>query len=205
MPLVVFWHGGRWSSGDKVEYRFVGSALAELGYATMIVNYRRYPQVKMASFMDDAARAALWAAEHAADFEADPGRLYLMGHSAGAHIAALLTLREADVQDMFGPPELYRQSQPINFVRRGAPPMLLIHGAMDALVSPWNSRNLAGALGALGVPVILKLYSGIGHGDTVGALSLPARRRAATLSDIADFVKAHQAQAAFDAATEGIA
>jgi acetyl esterase/lipase len=233
-PLVVFWHGGRWNSGDKAEYRFVGSALAELGYATMILNYRRYPQVKMAGFMDDAARAALWAVEHAADFEADPRRLYLMGHSAGAHIAALLSLdtryfaalapgippiagmiglsgpydflplREADVQDMFGPPELYPQSQPINFVRRGAPPMLLIHGAADGLVSPWNSRNLSAALGALGVPVVLKLYSEIGHGDTVGALSLPGRRRAATLSDIADFVKARDGQAAFDAATEGI-
>ena len=233
-PLVVYWHGGRWSSGDKAEYRFVGSALAELGYATMIANYRRYPKVKMAGFMDDAARAALWAVEHAADFEADPRQLYLMGHSAGAHMAALLALdarhfaalgrpapriggviglsgpydflplREADVQDMFGPPELYPQSQPINFVRRDAPPMLLIHGSKDGLVSPWNSRNLAAALEPLGVPVTLKLYAEIGHGDTIGALSVPARGRAATLPDIAEFVKSCSCQAAFDAA-EGIA
>jgi acetyl esterase/lipase len=233
-PLVLFWHGGRWSSGDKAEYRFVGSALAELGYATMIANYRHYPQVKMAGFMDDAARAALWAAEHAADFQADPSRIYLMGHSAGAHMAALLALdarhfaatgraapriagviglsgpydflplREADVQDMFGPPELYRESQPINYVTLGAPPMLLIHGSMDGLVSPWNSRNLAAALEALGVPVRLKLYAEIGHGDTIGALSVPARGRAPTLRDIADFVASRDPQAAFDAA-EGIA
>jgi acetyl esterase/lipase len=234
VPLVLFWHGGRWSSGDKAGYRFVGSALAELGYATMIANYRRYPQVKMAGFMDDAARAALWAAQHAADFEADPRQIYLMGHSAGAHMAALLALdgrhfaapgrgapqiagviglsgpydflplREADVQDMFGPPELYPQSQPINYVRRGAPPMLLIHGSLDGLVSPWNSRNLAAALEALGVPVTLKLYAEIGHGDTIGALSVPARRRASTLLDIADFVRSRAGQAAFEAA-EGIA
>jgi acetyl esterase/lipase len=208
--------------------------LAELGYATVIANYRHYPQVKMAGFMDDAARAALWALEHAADFEADPRQIYLMGHSAGAHMAALLALdahyfaaagraapriagviglsgpydflplREADVQDMFGPPELYSQSQPINYVRRGAPPMLLIHGSSDDLVSPWNSRNLAAALEALGVPVTLKLYAEIGHGDTIGALSVPARGRAATLPDIADFVKSRGGQAAFDAA-EGIA
>jgi acetyl esterase/lipase len=233
-PLVLFWHGGRWSSGDKAEYRFVGSALAELGYATMIANYRRYPQVKMAGFMDDAARAALWGAQHAADFEADPRQIYLMGHSAGAHMAALLALdaryfaalgvaapriagviglsgpydflplREADVQDMFGPPELYPLSQPVNYVRRGAPPMLLIHGSMDGLVSPWNSRNLASALEALGVPVTLKLYADSEHGETIGALSVPARDRAATLRDIADFVKSRGAQAAFDAA-EGIA
>ena len=99
-----------------------------------------------------------------------------------------------------GPPELYPLSQPVNYVRRGAPPMLLIHGSMDGLVSPWNSRNLASALEALGVPVTLKLYAETGHGDTIGALSVPARGRAATLRDIADFVKSRGAQAAFDAA-----
>jgi acetyl esterase/lipase len=234
VPLVVFWHGGRWSSGDKAEYRFVGSALAELGLATVVPNYRCYPQVKLAGFMDDAARAACWAAAHAADFGADPGRLYLMGHSAGAHMAALLSLdpryfaalgaaappiagviglsgpydflplREADVQDMFGPPELYPLSQPIRFVHRGAPPMLLIHGAKDTLVSPWNSRNLAAALALLGMPVTLKLYAEKGHGDTVAALSVPGRRRGPTLADIAEFIAAHSPQAACEAATGGI-
>jgi acetyl esterase/lipase len=235
VPLVVFWHGGRWSSGDKTDYRFVGSALAELGVATVIPNYRHYPQVKLAGFMEDAARAACWAAAHAADFGADPGRLYLMGHSAGAHMAALLSLdpryfaalgadppriagviglsgpydflplREADVQDMFGPPELYELSQPIYFAHRGAPPMLLIHGSKDTLVSPWNSRNLAAALEMLGVRVTLRLYAERGHGGTVAALSVPGRRRGATLADIAEFIAAGGRQAACDAATEGIA
>jgi acetyl esterase/lipase len=218
MPLVVFWHGGRWSSGDKAGYRFVGSALAELGVAAMVANYRYYPQVKLAGFMDDAARAVSWAVAHAREFGADPGRLYLMGHSAGAHIAALLSLdprylgalgasappiagviglsgpydflplRKPDVQDMFGPPELYPLSQPINFVHRGAPRMLLIHGAKDTLVSPWNSRNLAAALELLGVPVTLKVYPRGGHVETVAALSVPGRRRAATLADIDRFI-----------------
>src|ERR1700689_1831048 len=92
-PLVVFWHGGRWRFGDKADYRFVGAALAELGYVAVLPNYRHYPQVKMPGFMDDAARAALWAAAHAADYQADGARrLFLMGHSAGAHLAALVTL-----------------------------------------------------------------------------------------------------------------
>src|SRR6266403_4010269 len=46
-PLVVFWHGGRWEFGDKADYRFVGAALAELGYVAVLPNYRHYPQVKM--------------------------------------------------------------------------------------------------------------------------------------------------------------
>jgi acetyl esterase/lipase len=218
-PLVVFWHGGRWSFGDKADYRFVGAALAGLGYVAVLADYRLYPEVKMPGFMDDAARAALWAVSHATDYGADPNRLFLMGHSAGAHLAALVTLdpryfaalapaprpaiagviglsgpydflplREADVQDMFGPPPLYPESQPINFVRADAPPMLLVHGLADETVWPKNSINLAAALTACGAPVTLKLYPNLRHADTVAALSLPARGRAPTLGDIAAFV-----------------
>jgi acetyl esterase/lipase len=218
-PLVVFWHGGRWRFGDKADYRFVGAALAELGYVAVLPNYRHYPNVKMPGFMDDAARAGEWAAAHAGEFGADASRLYLMGHSAGAHMAALvaldpryfaaagrpgppitgviglsgpydfLPLLEPDVQDMFGPPQNYPDSQPINFVRSGAPPMLLVHGLMDQTVRPKNSSNLAAALRARGVPVTLKLYPKVAHGDTVAALSLPARGRAPTITDVEAFVR----------------
>ena len=234
-PLVVFWHGGRWSSGDKADYRFVGAALAQLGYVAVLPNYRHYPQVKMAGFMDDAAQATLWAAAHAEGYGADPNRLYLTGHSAGAHMAALLTLderyfaaagrsapriagvvglsgpydflplREPDVQDMFGPPALYSDSQPINFVRADAPPMLLVHGLRDDTVAPKNSRNLATALSARGVPVTLKLYHGVMHADTVAALSKPARGRAPTLTDMAAFIGPPTDQAALETAMAGIA
>ena len=222
-PLVVFWHGGRWSYGDKADYRFVGAALAELGLVAVLANYRHYPEVKMPGFMDDAAHAVLWAAAHARELGADPGSLFLMGHSAGAHLAALVTLDaryfsnagrsappiagviglsgpydflpllEPDVQDMFGPPPNYPESQPINFVRAGAPPMLLVHGLKDDTVWPKNSRNFASALQARGVPVTLKFYPKLTHGDTVAAMSLPARKRAPTLADIASFVSRRQA------------
>jgi acetyl esterase/lipase len=217
-PMVVFWHGGRWSFGDKGDYRFVGAALTELGYVAVLPNYRHYPQVKMPGFMDDAARAAQWAQYHAADYGADPQRLYLTGHSAGAHLAALVTLdsryfaaigpqppriagviglsgpydflplKEDDVKDMFGPPPLYPDSQPINFVRADAPPMLLVHGLKDDTVLPRNSRNLAAALQALGVPVTLNLYANLAHADTVAALSPPLRGRAPILAAIGRFI-----------------
>jgi acetyl esterase/lipase len=210
--VVVFWHGGRWSFGDKADYRFVGAALAQCGYVVVLPNYRHYPQVKMAGFMDDAARAAVWAGAHAKDFGGDKSRM------AGAHMAALLTLdpryfaalgqstpriagviglsgpydflplRELDVQDMFGPPPDYPQSQPINFVRRDAPPMLLLHGLDDVTVLPKNSRNLAAALNASGGSATLKLYPKRGHADTVAALAALARGRAPTLADVLAFV-----------------
>jgi dipeptidyl aminopeptidase/acylaminoacyl peptidase len=101
-----------------------------------------------------------------------------------------LPLLDADVRDIFSPPENYPESQPINYVRAGAPPMLLVHGMRDDTVWPKNSRNLATALSARDVPVTLKLYPRIGHADTVAALSLPARGRAPVLADIAGFVSA---------------
>ena len=217
-PVVVFWHGGRWRFGDKADYRFVGAALAESGYVTVVANYRHYPQVKMPGFLSDAAQAALWAAAHSKEYGGDPERLYLMGHSAGAHLAALVTLDprffaaagqsaphiagviglsgpydflpllEPDVQDMFGPPPIYPESQPINFVRGDAPPMLLVHGLKDETVRPKNSRNLAAALHACGASVSLKLYPKASHSDTVAALTSLLRGRAPTLADIRAFV-----------------
>jgi acetyl esterase/lipase len=218
-PVVIFWHGGRWKFGDKTDYRFVGAALAGLGCVVVVPNYRHYPQVKMPGFMADAAQAALWSAAHAADFAGDQRRVFLMGHSAGAHMAALLTLDpryfaaagqprphiagviglsgaydflpllEADVQDMFGPPQNYPQSQPINFVRAGAPPMLLVHGLDDETVRPKNSRNFAAALSACGASVTLKLYPRRAHAGTVAALATLARGWSPTLADITAFVR----------------
>jgi acetyl esterase/lipase len=99
-----------------------------------------------------------------------------------------LPLLEPDVQDMFGPPPIYPESQPINFVRGDAPPMLLVHGLEDDTVRPKNSCNLAAALRAAGVPVTLKLYPKISHSDTVAALTSLLRGRAPTLADIRAFV-----------------
>lgn len=219
LPVIVFWHGGRWKFGDKADYRFVGAALAGSGCVAVLANYRHYPQVKMPGFMDDAAQAALWSAAHAADFGGDPRRVFLMGHSAGAHMAALLTLDsryfaaagqmrpyiagviglsgaydflpllEADVQDMFGPPENYPLSQPINFVRAGAPPMLLVHGLDDETVLPKNSSNFAAALSACGASVTLKLYPRRAHAGTVAALASLARGWSPTLADVEAFVR----------------
>jgi dipeptidyl aminopeptidase/acylaminoacyl peptidase len=90
--------------------------------------------------------------------------------------------------DMFGPAALYPQSQPINFVRADAPPMLVVQGLNDDAVWPGNAINLAAALRAKGVPVTLKLYPKLSHADTVAALSIPARGRAPTLADIEAFV-----------------
>jgi acetyl esterase/lipase len=89
-PLVVFFYGGDWTHGKRQWYRFVGTSLAAHGVIVVIPDYRKYPQVTMDGFMQDGARAVAWAHAHAAQLGGDPRALFVMGHSSGGQIAALL-------------------------------------------------------------------------------------------------------------------
>lgn len=89
-PIVLFLYGGSWTSGDRNLYAFLGSALASRGYTTVIADYRLYPEVRFPVFVEDAARAYGWVARTLSDRGRRP--IVVMGHSAGAHIAALVTL-----------------------------------------------------------------------------------------------------------------
>ncbi|MBB3227531.1 acetyl esterase/lipase [Luteibacter sp. Sphag1AF] len=89
-PVVVFFYGGSWKSGQRQWYRWMGEALAAKGIVAIIPDYRKWPQVKMAGFMQDSATAVAWAHAHAAEFGGNPASLFVMGHSAGGHIGALL-------------------------------------------------------------------------------------------------------------------
>jgi acetyl esterase/lipase len=91
-PVVVFFYGGGWEDGDRGMYRFVGATLAAHGVVAVIPDYRVYPAARFPDFIEDGARAVAWARAHAPDYGGDPAKLFLMGHSAGAQIATLLSL-----------------------------------------------------------------------------------------------------------------
>jgi len=91
-PVLVFFYGGGWASGSRQTYRFIGATMAAHGMLVVIPDYRLYPDVTFHAFMDDAAAAVAWTHANAARFGGDPHRLFLMGHSAGGQIAALLAL-----------------------------------------------------------------------------------------------------------------
>ena len=91
---LVFFHGGSWSSGHKDEYAFLGNALAAFGVSCAVVGYRLYPKVRYPVFVEDAAHAVAWLQREGARYGFSGGPLYLMGHSAGAHIACLLAMDE---------------------------------------------------------------------------------------------------------------
>ncbi len=91
-PVVVFFYGGSWTTGERSAYRFVGEALASRGITAVIADYRLSPQVKYPVFLQDSAQAVRWTVDHLAELGGDPGQVFVMGHSAGAYNAAMLAL-----------------------------------------------------------------------------------------------------------------
>jgi len=92
---VVFWiHGGGWQAGDKSDVQLKPTWFMEKGFVFVSINYRLLPAVDMGTIVRDVAKAARWVREHIAGHGGDPDRLYVMGHSAGAQLAALLCTDE---------------------------------------------------------------------------------------------------------------
>ncbi len=89
-PVVVFIHGGNWNSGNKNMYTFIGRRLVGHGMVAVIINYRLSPAVQVTDMADDCAHAVQWITQHIGDYGGDPDRIFVMGHSAGAGLAALL-------------------------------------------------------------------------------------------------------------------
>jgi acetyl esterase/lipase len=213
---VIFFYGGSWDSGSKNDYLFVAQALAASGYSVVIPDYRLYPAVRFPAFVDDGARAVRWTTDRVG---AD--KVFVMGHSAGAHIALLLVantpylatvgvdrtklggaiglagpydflpLTSAKLIDIFGGAN-NPQIEAITFAKAPLPAALLIHGTVDTTVYPRNSQNLATAWRAAGGAVELKLYPDVGHIDVVAAFSDLLSGRAPTRADVLAWLAARQ-------------
>ncbi len=219
LPVVVFFYGGGWVDGSRGDYAFAGRAFAAQGFVAVVADYRLVPQVRFPAFVQDGALAVKWVRDTIATYGGDPARIALSGHSAGAYIAAMLTLdprflaavgvdpkivrgaallsgpadfypfTEARGRDALGQWPRPLETQPISFARADAPPMLLMHGTTDTVVKPYNSERLAAKLTALGAPVTLKLYPGKSHTDTIKSLSPAFRGSTPALADTVAFLR----------------
>jgi acetyl esterase/lipase len=88
---VVFWiHGGGWQGGDKALVQLKPKAFVEHGYVFVSTNYRLLPAVEMGVIIRDIAKSIHWVRDHIAEFGGDPNRVLVMGHSAGAQLAAIV-------------------------------------------------------------------------------------------------------------------
>lgn len=202
-PVVVFFYGGAWNSGQREDYRFVGRRLADAGMLVLIADYRTWPTAGFPEFVHDGARAVAWARANAAAHGGDPRRLFVAGHSAGAQIAALLGTDArylaaqgmqprglagviglsgpydfditGDLVPIFGPRAQWPQAQPLAFVDGDEPPFLLVHGSADARVEARDSVLMAQRLQARGVRATLLMLEGASHSAPLAALYDPTR------------------------------
>ena len=217
---IIFFYGGCWGgcqTRNKEAFLFVAEAITSRGYVAILVDYRRHPAVKFPEIIDDARRAVEWVHHNIAQYGGDPQRMFLMGHSAGAHLGAMLTLDETYVKMdayqgiqgfiglagpydflphtepyqkvVFGPETRYAESQPINFVDGTEPPLLLLYGDDDITVKPKNIINLANKVRKQGGRVETHFYPGIDHAGILAALSIPLQSTTPILEDIFHFVK----------------
>ena len=218
-PVIVFFYGGRWTEGRKDDFKFAAQALASKGFVAVLPDYRHYPAVKFPAFVQDAARAVQWTFQRIRGYGGDPAKVFVMGHSSGAHLAAMLALNPAflkeaggdrtqlrgmiglsgpydfipitapDMRDMFGPPERFELSQPITFVDGENPPLLLLHGEDDSVVGSRNTKNLAAAVAKAGGVVETVLYPEMSHAWMVATLAATLRGQSDVLQQVADFVR----------------
>jgi acetyl esterase/lipase len=135
-PVAVFFYGGSWQSGDKGFYRFVGAELAARGIVTVIPDYRVYPQVRYPAFLSDNAAAVAYTKRHAAEWGADPARLFLVGHSAGAYEAVMLDvdqrwLAEQGLDSRHDIAGVVGLAGPYDFLPLSDPTLEIIFGSKD--------------------------------------------------------------------------
>jgi arylformamidase len=92
-PVHLFVHGGYWRMFTKADYSYVADTVTAAGAIAAIMDYSLMPAVRMETIVHQVARAAQWLTAHAPNVGGDPSRLSVSGHSAGAHLCAML-LRE---------------------------------------------------------------------------------------------------------------
>lgn len=216
--IIMFIYGGGWNSGARQMYGFVGTALAARGYLTMIPDYRLYPEVRYPDFMTDAAHAYRWAIDQQSAALTAGTPMILMGHSAGAHMAALLAYdrRYLDQIDgaltspqgfigISGPygfdPKTHHRSKmifetaasadlvrPEAQVKAGAPAALVMHGDRDTVVMTENAIRFRDTMAAAGNKTTVVVYDNLGHTALLAALSRPWQWRADILAQIDRFI-----------------
>lgn len=89
-PIVVWIHGGGWRQGDKRGVQQKPQAFVDKGFLFVSINYRFVPQVTVKEMTGDVAKAIRWVHDHAKENRGNPNSMFVMGHSAGAHLAALV-------------------------------------------------------------------------------------------------------------------
>ena len=179
LPVFIFLHGGYWRQGDRNQYVALGNRLAQDGMVVVVPSYRLAPKNQHPAQIDDVRAAFRWTVAHLAELGGDPARIYVGGHSAGGHLAALLGLTEPGIKGVAALSGVYdvttiervftddlavrQQASPITHVKSGAPEFTITYCQWDYLALPQQAEAFAAALKGAGVKVNLVYVNGESH------------------------------------------
>ncbi len=209
-PLILWIHGGGWHSGAK-DLCSVGRWIPA-GFAIASVNYRLTVDTPFPAQIEDCFSALIWLRQNSNKYKIDPNKVVVSGHSAGAHLAALVAftgnteafVKKSDVSTqvqaaslwsgpydfdrdngcwpkttmVWNPSDLFakcffpsgayeiefaKKASPINYVRSGLPPIMILHGEKDDIVTQKHATLLHEALTKQGNQVLLDIQPGKDH------------------------------------------
>ncbi len=165
-PILIFFHGGSWKSGDRSNYPALANRFAKAGIGVVVPSYRLMPAAASPAQTDDALAAVEWTIKNIEQFGGNPQRIYVSGHSAGGHLAAYAGLNRKfwpnlkgvlplsgvyDVSKIAGFKDDANAS-PMTHIQPGAPPFLITYCQNDYPGLPDQARKFYGALQAAGIP-----------------------------------------------------
>lgn len=221
IATIIFYYGGCWghcSQYNKDDYLFVADTLTHYGYAVVIPDYRKFPAVQFPEILSDAKQSTLWVLNHLHGYGIKNDNIFIMGHSAGAHIGALLVADENKLKEnlfkingfiglagpydfypfnaqymyeLFSPENDYHNSQPINFINGNEPPHLILQGKNDNRVFPHNAINLAKKLKENDINNQLVIYEKMSHAKILLNFSKPLRKNSKVLESVKQFIAAN--------------
>ena len=217
-PVLIFFYGGSWDSGNKEMYYFVADAFVRRGYVVVIPDYIKYPEARFPMFVEDGAAAIAWTKTNITQHGGDPNNVFVAGHSAGAHLGGMLatdsqylekhgltpldikgfsglagpynfTPTRASLIEVFGPEENYPKMQAMHFVDGDEPPMLLLHGGKDETVGVMNQEILLEKLNAVGNQSKGILYPNLDHISILMSITPWLQGDSTTVEDMDMFFK----------------
>lgn len=192
VPVLVVFHGGGWVTGDKKDFADIAKGMASFGYCVVVFNHRLYPKVRFPEMIKDGTRAVAWIHNNISKHGGNREKLFLVGHSSGAHMAALLATNKTflgsqniplkNISGVVGISGAYRiergvhphiftkndyqlnRASPYDHVGPETPPFLILYAGRELPTIKKQGKLMASKLRLKGKPVAVKEFPGRNHG-----------------------------------------